>query len=85
MTDNMFPGSDWLLGMEEQAADAYDEALSTAWEALADQVPDGVGWDVVTDDQDRNGAFVFCFEDGGGYEFVATVNPWDDQEYEPNW
>ena len=81
---NLMPGSGWILAHQEAAADAYDAALSIAWDALAAEAPDGVGWEITLDDQDQDGRFIFIFQDAGGYEFQATTDPWgDDQDYEP--
>jgi hypothetical protein len=85
MEDNLMPGSGWILAQQERAADAYDAALELAYDALAREAPDGVGWDVALDDQDADGRFIFIFRDAGGYEYQTTTDPWGDQDYEPNW
>lgn len=85
MWDNLPPGYESFLIAQEEAADAYDYALDKAWEHLADEAPDGVGWEVACDDQDRDAAFIFVFRDAGGYEFETTVNPWGGWDYEPDY
>jgi hypothetical protein len=85
MDDNLMPGSGWILAQMERQADAYDVALMMAWDRLATEAPDGVGWDVVLDDQDRDGRFAFVFRDAGGLEFETTVDPYPDPDDEPNW
>lgn len=80
---NLMPGSGWILARQERAMDAYDTALGQAWEALYEQAPEGVGWEIAEEDQDEHARFVFTFRDAGGYEFTAYINPWDDQDYEP--
>lgn len=64
-------------GFQEDAADAYDAALALAWQGLYEQAPEGVGWEVVSDEQDRDARFIFEFRDGGGYEFTAIINIWE--------
>lgn len=80
---SLMPGSGWILARQERAADAYDVALSMAWEALYDEAPAGVGWDVAEDEQDAHGAFLIVFRDGGGYEYRTRVDPWGDEDVEP--
>ena len=84
MSDNLMPGSGWLLGQMERAADAYDVALNRAWGYLADLAPDGVGWELHEDWQDERARFVFEFRDAGGLEFTTTVDPWYEPD-EPDW
>jgi hypothetical protein len=83
---NLMPGAGWTLAQQERAHDAYDAALSTAWESLADEAPDGVGWEVTSDEQDAQGRFVITFRDGGGYKHCSRVDPWgDDDDGPPSW
>jgi hypothetical protein len=59
----------------EDTLPAYEFAVDKAWEYLADEAPDGMGWEA-EDEQDHDGTFLFTFRDAGGYEFRTSVNPW---------
>ena len=72
---NFPPGYDWHLRQIERSQLAYEWAEERAWERLADEAPDGVGWSMDCCGFTSQGAYEFVAADGGGHELTIFVSP----------
>lgn len=86
MYDNLPPGYGATLAYLEDCERRWEYAMDRAWDLLADEAPDGIGWRFNLEDvwSDERHQWVICFYDDTGLEYEARVSEYSSDD-EGDW